>query len=171
MRTLDIIQQGDIAKYQLIISRDGFDPQTCDFQVTLSWGIVNRGQMVIKRENMYHDEDWNLFFMFDTTAMHGMLTAECEYYVPDSDMGYPEVGDATDEGWFRRVVDRQILCLVADNATARLPRCADKKDGSVKYEPKDEADLRSLYLIVRADGEIVRTSDNNVVRVRKHDLS
>jgi hypothetical protein len=161
MKTLDIIQQGDIAKYQLIISRDGFDPQTCDFQVTLSWGIVNRGQMVIKRENMYHDEDWNLFFMFDTTTMHGMLTADCEYYVLDSDT---ESGE-------RRNVDRQILCLVADSGIAQLPRCAESKDRMVMYKRTLRADAKSLYAIVRADGYIVRTSDNNVVRVRKHDLS
>lgn len=161
MRTLDIIQSGDIAKYQLIINRDGFDPHTCDFQVTLSWGIVNRGQLVIKKENMYHDEEWNVFFMFDSTTMHGMITAECEYYVIDS--------DATDDE--RLSVDRQILCLVADSGMAKLPRCADSKDRMVMYKRTLRADAKSMYAIVRADGDIVRTSDNDVVRVRKHDLS
>ncbi len=161
MSEKDIIQKGDVAKYQLIIDRDGFDPQQCEFKVTLSWGIVNRGVMTIEREQMFHDEEWNLFFLFNSTTMLGMVTAECEYYVIDTDV----------EGGMRKNVDRQLLCLVADNGCAKLPRCTCKHEGNVEYKRTMRSDANSLYAIVRVNGEQVRTADHDVLRVRKHDLS
>ena len=106
MTTKNIIQKGDIAKYQIKIQRDDFDVERDDFSVTLRWGIASPDSMKIEKTDMYHDEEWNVYFMFETSGMLGKVTAECEYKVPDSDA----------QGGYRTSVDRQILCLVADNA-------------------------------------------------------
>ena len=175
MAKIDIIYQGDTGKYQLIIERDGFNPQTCDFRLTLSWGF--RGEhKVIKKDEMFHDEEWNVFFMFDSSKMLGKIAVECEYWVADSDIGYPAEGDATEEAWFRVNVDRQVLCLVSTSATACVPKVACKcpcgQEHFVHYQRTLRSDANSLYAIVRDNTlQVIRTSDGNIVRVKKHNLN
>ena len=69
MTTKNIIQRGDIAKYQITIRRDDFDMQNDDFTVTLKWGIASPASMKIVKADMFHDEDWNVYFLFDTSLM------------------------------------------------------------------------------------------------------
>lgn len=173
MSKIDIIQQSDVAKYQLIIDHEDFNPETDDFTVRLSWGFYGES-IEIKKNEMYHDEEWNVFFMFDSTPMLGMITAECEYLVPDSDMGANELV-GTEEELYRVNVDRQVLCLVTTSATACLPKanckCVCNTEHSVSYKRTLRSDARSLYAILRVDFEIIKTSDDNIVRVRKHNLN
>jgi hypothetical protein len=75
MTTKNIIQKGDIAKYQIKIQRDDFDVERDDFSVTLRWGIASPDSMKIEKTDMYHDEDWNVYFMFETSGMLGKVTA------------------------------------------------------------------------------------------------
>ena len=160
MTTKNIIQKGDIAKYQIKIQRDDFDVERDDFSVTLRWGIASPDSMKIEKTDMYHDEEWNVYFMFETSGMLGKVTAECEYKVPDSDA----------QGGYRTSVDRQILCLVADNATAKLPKCPVLGERYVTYTRTFRSDANSLYAIVRVQPEIVASSDGEPLRVRKHNL-
>lgn len=173
MAKLDIIQQGDTGKYQLIIERDGFDPQTCDFTLRLGWGY--RGEIVeIRKEDMFHDEEWNVFFMFDSRNMLGTITAECEYLVIDTDVTCTGEDNAGEYDWFRVNVDRQTFCLVTPSSDAKVQkgacRCSCREEHFVHYKRTLRSDANTLYAIVRASQEIVRTSDGNIVRVRKHNL-
>lgn len=158
MNKIEIIQQGDQAKFQLIIEREDFTMQADDFNVTLSWGFGGR-KMVIRKEDMFHDEEWNVYFMFETTEMMGMVTAECEYFVPDSDS----------RTGLRREVDRQILCLVTTSACPMVQKCcckyADKHN--VTYIRRYHSDANTLYAIVRVDGSVVRLEGGETLRVRK----
>lgn len=160
MANIDIIQQGDVAKYQLEIERDDFSMIENDFSVKLSWGLL--GQSVeIPKDKMYHDEEWNVFFLFDTSEMLGQITAECEYLVTDSDT----------ESGYRREVDKRLLCFVNSSVCPRFPKkcckCQDVNPRYVSYTRMTDSDLRTLYLILRADGKEVRTSEEEIVRVRK----
>lgn len=163
MTNIDIIQKGDVAKYQLTIQRDDFDMQQDDFLVRLTWGFYGES-LTISKEEMFHDEDWNVFFMFDSTKMSGMITAECEYNVPDTDA----------ESGYRLSVDRQILCLVTTSATARLSKatcaCKTLENHYVEYKRTFRSDAKSLYAIVRVQPEVVTTSNGEPLRVRKHQL-
>lgn len=160
MTTKNIIQRGDIAKYQITIRRDDFDMQNDDFTVTLKWGIASPASMKIVKADMFHDEDWNVYFLFDTSLMLGRVTAECEYIVPDTDA----------EGGSRKSIDRQVLCLVADNATAKLPKCPVLGERYVEYQRTFRSDAKTLYAIVRVQPEVVTTSNGTPLRVRKHNL-
>ena len=163
MGKIDIIQSPDVAKYQLKIQRDDFDIQHDDFLVRLSWGFYGES-LTIRKEEMFHDEEWNVFFMFDSTKMNGMITAECEYNVPDTDAA----------SGYRLSVDRQLLCLVTTSATARLPKatakCQCQEQHYVEYTRTFRSDATSLYAIVRVQPEVVATSDGAPLRVRKHQL-
>ena len=164
MAKLDIIQQGDTGKYQLIIDRDGFDPQTCDFTLRLSWGY--RGESLeIRKEDMCHDEEWNIFFMFDSRKMLGAITAECEYLVLDSDVEEASVANTGEYDWYRVNVDRQTLCLIT------TCKCSCREEHFVHYKRTLRSDANSLYAIVRANQEIVKTSDGSIVRIRKSNLT
>ena len=160
MTNKNIIQRGDIAKYQIKIQRDDFDVERDDFSVTLKWGIAVPGSVKIEKTDMYHDEDWNVYFMFDTSGMIGRITAECEYKVPDTDA----------QSGYRTSVDRQVLCLVADSATAKLPKCPVIGERYVTYTRTFRSDANSLYAIVRVHPEVVNTSEGTPLRVRKHNL-
>lgn len=163
MEKIDIIQSPDVAKYQIMIEREDFDMQRDDFLVRLTWGFHGES-LTINKEDMFHDEEWNVFFMFDSSNMSGMITAECEYNVPDTDA----------ESGYRLSVDRQILCLVTTSATARLSKaacvCKCLEQHYVNYKRTFRSDAKSLYAIVRVQPEIVTTSLGEPVRVRKHEL-
>lgn len=174
MAKLDIIQQGDTGKYQLVIDRDGFDPQTCDFTLRLSWGY--RGESLeIRKEEMFHDEEWNIFFMFDSRKMLGAITTECEYLVLDSDVEEAGVANTGEYDWYRVNVDRQTLCLVTTSANAMVQKgackCSCREEHFVHYKRTLRSDSNSLYAIVRANQEIVKTSDGSIVRIRKSNLT
>lgn len=158
MNKIDIIQRSDEAKYQLKIEREDFTMEQNDFNVTLTWGF-NGKKKVIPKENMFHDEEWNVFFMFDTSEMMGMVTAECEYFVPDTDSQYG----------YRREVDRQILCLVTDSSCPQVQKfcCKYVEPHNVTYIRRYHSDTNTLYAIVRVNGEVVRLKGGETLRVRK----
>lgn len=165
MNKIDVIQKGGVAKYQLTIEREDFSMDTCDFSVTLYWGLYGQS-LKITKEHMVHDEEWNVFFLFDTSDMIGAVTAECEYWVPDSDVDGSS--DAAEQPTDRREVDRQRLCFVTDVACTRLQCCKCEGDGFVTYKRMMGNDMRTLYLIVRTkDKDPVVTAEGMVVRVRK----
>ncbi len=55
-----IIQQGDTAKFQVIIRHEDFDQQTDPFRVVVHGGIPDT-PVTIDRADMLHDEDGNFF--------------------------------------------------------------------------------------------------------------
>ena len=159
MNVKNIIQQGEEAKYNIRIEREGFTMQDDDFRLTLVWGMKGE-HLIIQKSQMMEDEAGNWLFTFPTKEMTGIVTAVCEYDVPDSDYA---------DG-FRTEKEEQPLCFV--NANMRLPQIM-KDEGVyngryVSYERRLRSDVRSLYVVLRdVTGAILRDMNGLVQRALK----
>lgn len=156
-----IIQQGDTAKFQVIIRHEDFDQQTDPFRVVLRWGIPEQ-TMVIDRSDMVTDEDGSFFMLVPTVGLVGTLKAYCHYFVTDSDMGSGQ----------REEIDIQMLAFVTDDPCPHIPCCGQcaEDDAHVTYKRVWRNDTRSLYLNVRtADKQPVVDADGKQIRVRKEE--
>jgi hypothetical protein len=156
-----IIQQGDIAKFQVIIRHEDFDPQTDSFRVVVHGGIPDT-PVTIDRADMLHDEDGNFFMLVPTAGLMGALKAYCHYYVTDSDMGSGQ----------REEIDIQMLAFVTDDPCPHVPCCGQcaEADAHVTYKRVWRNDTRSLYLNVRtSDKQPVVDADGKQIRVRKEE--
>ena len=153
-----IVNKGETAKYKITIRHDEFEQLRDDYKVILRWGMLCNS-LVIKKSEMYVDEDGDTYFLFDTSNMIGLVSAWCKYKVPDQDL---EVG-------YREEVDIQNLCFVIDSATPRF--CGDFKtggDGSVTYQRVYRSDVHTLFLNLRTnEGEYLKDSEGEQLRVRK----
>lgn len=154
----NIIQQGELAKYQLIIEREGFSMTEGDFQLRLTWGM--RGDTLdILKADMAQDETGQTFFQFPTDQMLGRVDVECRYRVPDS--------DAPDG--VRQEVERQPLCWV--NAATGLPRLTETgiyQGLHVSYVRRSQGGLRSLYRSLRdVAGCFLRDANGLLLRALK----
>lgn len=156
-----IIQQGDTAKFQVIIRHEDFDQQTDPFRVVVHGGIPDT-PVTIDRADMLHDEDGNFFMLVPTAGLVGPLKAYCHYYVTDSDMGSGQ----------REEIDIQMLAFVTDTPCPHIPCCGQcaEDDAHVTYKRVWRSDTRSLYLNVRtADKQPVVDADGKQIRVRKEE--
>ena len=68
MNVKNIIQQGEDAKYNIRIEREGFSMQDNDFRLTLKWGMQEK-QLVIKKSQMMDLEAGNWLFIFPTKIL------------------------------------------------------------------------------------------------------
>lgn len=156
------IVPGELVKYQLKIKREDFDPQTNDFQATIYWGLFGQS-LTITREQTYHDEEWNLFVLFDTSGMVGTLKAVTEYLVSDTD---------ADDG-FRVCTDSQNIGIVSESPCCLKPRKCKKgtDERFVQWERIYRSDARTLYLNLRtSEGEYLKDINDQQLKVRKHNL-
>lgn len=155
-----IITQGNIAKFRIAITHDGFDQQVDAFRVCLRWGIPQR-YLIIDREDMLHDEDGNFYLVFPSSGMQGQLLAECHYGVHDEDV----------EGDVRDDVDRQWLAFVTDSPCPHFAGrcdCFGSRDGHVEYERTDDSDVASIYMtLVTSDGQTVTDANGAILKVRR----
>ena len=162
---MDVITRGDIAKYQIKVSREGFSADSSDVTVILSWGRFG-STLTIPSTAMYHDEEGRIFIFFNTQDMFGPVTAECRFSVPDSDMN-------EDEGKWNGL-DRQVICYVeyAPDGSCRHDVCeADCSDREVHYARIFRADANTAYEILRdSRGNILLDNDGSEFRVRKSNL-
>ena len=155
-----IIQQGDIAKFQVAIDREDYDQVRDDFWVTLRWGIPEQS-ITIQKSAMITDEEHHYFMVFDSASMLGKITAECHYILPDTDMS-----DGT-----RMEIDRQILGFVVNNgcpqfACRRL--CVGQDVRHVTYTRAFRDDVNTLYLNLRdSQQRQITDSEGQNLRVRK----
>lgn len=156
------IFQGELAKYQITITREDFDVQTCDFSIRLSWGMF--GQYIeIPKSEMFRDEEWHMFFVFDTSDMLGPIKATTTYYVADTDV----------EGGMRECVDMQVIGFVTETACLQMQRRCNKcaKSKFVEFDRIYRSDARTLFLNLRTmSGEQLTTIDGSDLRVKKHNL-
>ena len=156
------IFQGELAKYQLTIIREDFNVQTCDFSVRLSWGMF--GQYIeIPKSEMYRDEEWHMFFVFDTSNMMGPIKATTTYYVEDTDV----------EGGFRECMDMQVIGIVVDTECSLMqPRCKSGQTARfVEFDRVARSDAQTLFLnLLTVDGRPVTSFDGKHFKVRKSNL-
>lgn len=155
------IVPGELAKYQLIIEREDFDPAVNDFRATISWGLFGQS-ITITREQMFRDEEWHWFCLFDTTDMVGTLWAYTEYEVTDSDV----------EGDMRTCTDSQKIGIVSDTPCCKKHcRCKKKCDRFVRWERIHRSDAHTLYLnLLTSDGRPITDSNLEQLKVKKHNL-
>jgi hypothetical protein len=156
-----IIQQGDTAKFQVIIKHEDFDQQTDSFCVEIHGGIPDT-PVTIDREDMLHNEDGNFFMLVPTAGLVGPLKAYCHYYVTDSDMGSGQ----------REEIDIQMLAFVTDEPCPHVPCCGQcaEDDAHVTYKRVWRNDAHTLYLNLRtADKQPVVDADGKRIRVRKEE--
>lgn len=162
-----IIQEGDVAKYQMLIEHEDFDMMQDEFEVTLSWGMLGESMTVSKSE-MVHDEDGNWFLIFNSSGMVGKVTAECRYLVPDSDMA---------DG-VREEVDRQYIGFVTANPCPQFAcecECPTHEEKlHVTYTRVWRSDVNTLYLNLRTTEENgehrpILDSEGKKLRVRKEE--
>ena len=114
----------------------------------------------ITKDQMISNENDEWYFTFATDGMVGLVTAECQFDVPDRD--YPDR--------FRTEVDRQYICFVA---TDPFPNCicmpARKcQDTTVVYERTEESDVAELYAYLSDRlGRRLMTIDEEYILVLK----
>lgn len=154
----NIIQQGETAKYQVIIEHPGFSMTEDDFEIVLSWGM--RGDSLrIPKSEMLQNEGGETFFTFPTKNMVGRVEATCRYWVSDTDM--------TDDA--AEMTERSPLCWVI--ADAKLPTGTDPglyKGDHVQYVRKSGVGLKSLYEVLRdVTGAILRDANGLILRALK----
>ena len=154
----NILQQGEVAKYQVIIEHPGFSMTDGDFYLILSWGM--RGDTLrIPKSEMFQNEGGDTFFTFPTKNMVGRVEVECRYWVPDPDM----TDDASEH------VERQPLCWVVTDA--KLPTGTDPglyQGEHVSYVRRTNSGLKSLYRILRdVTGAWLRDANGLVLRALK----
>lgn len=154
----NIIMQGEEAKYAMRIDAQGFNMETDDFNVKLSWGMMGRS-LVIEKSQMTFSIDGYYYFVFDTSEMTGRVVAKCTYGVPDIDC--PD--------GIRTEVDEQLLCFVASTplpkfACVPAPGCEHK----VTYERSDQSDVASDYqYLSTVEGDRLITADTEYILVLK----
>lgn len=156
------IFQGELAKYQITITREDFDVQTCDFSIRLSWGMF--GQYIeIPKSEMFRDEEWHMFFVFDTSDMLGPIKATTTYYVADTDV----------EGGMRECVDMQVIGFVIETECALMqPRCKSNQIlRFVSFERIARSDAQTLFLnLMTVDGRPLTSVDGKHFKVKKSNL-
>ena len=159
MDTKKIVQQGEEKKVQITITRTGFVMNDDDFKVKLSWGLMGQS-MTITKDQMFSNDRDEWFFVFDSSPMIGPITAECTYYVPDSD--YPD--------GLRTEVNRQFLCFVVTSPLPKSICCPalPESTGTVSYEFTDESDIAQLYAyLLDSQGRNLVTAENEYFMVLK----
>ena len=154
----NIIQQGEMAKYQIIIEHEDFSMTENDFRLLLTWGM--RGDsLTISKADMLENDNGQFYFTFATKDMVGKVQVECQYDVPDDDY----------EDGYRTEVERQPLCFV--NTSSKLPCGCDcgLYDGThVTYVRQTRGGLKTLYVILRDfSGNIMRDMNGSILRALK----
>jgi hypothetical protein len=153
----NIILQGEEAKYAVLIQYPGFDQESDDFKVELSWGLQGQS-LTIEKNQMITTIGSGHYFVFDTAEMVGRVTAKCTWYVPDIDC--PDGR--------RTVTDEQLLCFVA---AVPLPKFAcvpapSECEHYVTYERTEESDIASGYqYLITSQGDRLITTDSEYILV------
>ena len=155
----NILQQGDEAKYGVLISHDGFSMETDEFEVELSWGLSGQ-KKTIKKDDMVFGVDGYCYFIFETDDMVGRITAKCTYWVPDTDC--PD--------GLRTETDIQMLCFVVTvpNPKFACVPATDKCEHKVSYERSEASDVASKYeYLCSSQGDRFITNDTEYILVLK----
>lgn len=156
MEAKNIIQQGTTAKYAVSISREGFDSDTDDFAVRLSWGLMGKS-VTIAKSDMTPVKDGRWLLDFTTDQMVGAVTAATMISVSDPDI----------KGGTMQEADRQVIAFVVTTPNPRLLMCPDGEDGHcVTFERITEPDLSEEYQYLRdSKGRRLVTADNQYLLV------
>lgn len=128
-----IIPQGKECKF--FVDIEGFDMEAGEFRVELIYGY-RRTIVTILKEQMQQDAEGRFFFIFDTDAVVGIVTARCTWRVADD--------DCPDD--YREQADEQPLCFVAATPCPQFACCpACTEEHPVTYTPTEQSDIADHY--------------------------
>ncbi len=154
-----IIQQGEEAKFKIAIA--DFDMSEGDFKLELIYGY-RRTVVEIDKTQMFADTNGNWYFVFDTDAMVGRVTARCTWYIVDT--------DASEEK--REMVNEQYLCFIVSNPCPQFLTCpACAADTEVTYTRTEESSIAELYYrLCDFYGNPITTCDDEYICVLKESV-
>lgn len=160
MNANNILQQGTELKYHVSIVREGFDMETDDFSVTLSWGIPQQS-LTINKSDMQMGGDSQWLMSFSTANMLGAITAACSVRNVDSD---EEDGVLTE-------VDRQVIAFIVNTPNPQLLVLpSDSESAQVTYERVTTPGSVSMYkYLCDANHLRLRTADGKYMAVLNED--
>lgn len=161
MDKISIIQQGEMAKYKIIVTDPEYDLDTSDFTIELSWGLFGK-KILIRKSDCTRSEDGNWYFTFSTEEMIGKVTAKFVIEVIDLDIA----------SGVRQMVNRQVICFVAVTGCPQYLNChCCVGENFVKYEYITDTNVMQEYeMLVSSDNQYFETSDNQILYVlRKKD--
>lgn len=149
MAELRIIPQGTEQKCYVAIKDVAMED--IDFTLELIYGMRRR-VMTIEKSQMKQDTTGNWFFIFETDAMIGLVTARLTWILNDTDCPDGE----------RTKVNEQPLCFVTATACTKLFACpCAKSDSVVTYTFTDDSDIASEYVrLCDCYGHPIATSDD-----------
>ena len=131
----NVIQQGEVVKFIMAITREDFSMATGNFQVELSWGLLGQKKLISKADMLEAAAGW--VFSFDTSDVVGPVVAKATWYYDDADV----------PGAVRPETDEQMLCKVVSVPCPRFmtcPACSDDHD--VTYTRTEESDIAAAYV-------------------------
>ena len=131
----NVIQQGEVVKFIMAITREDFSMATGNFQVELSWGLLGQKKLISKADMLEAAAGW--VFSFDTSDVVGPVVAKATWYYDDADV----------PGAVRPETDEQLLCKVVSVPCPRFmtcPACSDDHD--VTYTRTEESDIAAAYV-------------------------
>ena len=151
MTTNDILQQGELAKYQMAITRQDFNMSTGNFKVDL-YGGMDGWHKTIEKSDML-ESTGGFIFSFDTSEVLGNITAVTTWYYDDSDV----------QGSVRAETDNQTICAVVVMPTncVIIPPAGNHDVTFTRLETSDIAEkyerLVDIYdrPILTVDGEYI----------------
>lgn len=157
MDAKNILQQGDEAKYMIVIDHEGFDADTDHFAVELTWGMSGQS-LTLDKADMTEGDFGTFFFDFNTAAMLGKVVAACSYDIPDASL--PD--------GYRTEVNRQILCFVTTSPQPKLVCCpVEPAQQDVIYTRVQTSDVTVNYSqLLTVNGEPILTADNEAIYVK-----
>ena len=155
MTEKDIIVQGEMVKYVLLIDREDFSMATGNFQVELRWGLQGESKVITKEDMMEATSGW--LFAFSTAGILGKVTATCTWYYEDSDV----------PGAIRAETDEQVIAFVVSTPCPKF-QCCPKTcgDHDVVYTRTEESDIAAAYMrLVDIYDRPILTVDNEYIYV------
>lgn len=138
MAEIDIIQQGEKAKYIMTSQNPNFNMEEDDFYVELLYGMMG-GKLTIQKSEMLYGTGGEFVMMFPTDGMIGKITARLVWQQHDTDSSPKNQ---------RQNVDEQIIAFVVTTPCPHLlicPKCSSEGH-DVRYEHTEEPDVAAMYL-------------------------
>ena len=108
---INVIQQGERAKYIVKSNRVNFSFEDNDFVLDILYGISGQKVTILKKDFENVGGQWQ--FSFDTTSMTGQLVARLTMYMIDVDCPDDE----------RSEVDKQMIGFVATMPCMKMQPC------------------------------------------------
>ena len=156
----NVIQQGEVVKFIMAITRQDFSMATGNFQVELSWGLLGSKKVIKKADMLEAADGW--VFSFDTADVVGPVIAKATWFYEDADV----------PGAIRPETDEQLLCKVAAVPCPRYmtcPACSDDHD--VTYTRTEESDITAAYMrLVDVYDRPILTDDGEYIFVLRSEL-